>query len=140
MHKLKTAFIGTVFGAIAFASAPASAIPISDLGTASKSLSTESQKVVWVCGWYRCWWRPVVVYPAPTGRTGGPIGDGISRTGGPIGDGISPTGAGGAGGGSPPRAIGVARLFTASGGASRRFHPPHRLRLRGNVAVLSVIL
>jgi hypothetical protein len=65
MHRLKTAFVGAVFGAVALATAPASAIPISDLGTASKSLTTESQKVVWVCGWYRCWWRPVFVYPAP---------------------------------------------------------------------------
>ena len=21
--------------------------------------------MVWVCGWYRCWWRPACVYPAP---------------------------------------------------------------------------
>jgi hypothetical protein len=65
MRKLKTALMGVVLGAVALPAAPASAIPISDLGTASKSLTTESQKVVWVCGWYRCWWRPVVVYPAP---------------------------------------------------------------------------
>ncbi|MBV8746390.1 MAG: hypothetical protein JO134_15235 [Xanthobacteraceae bacterium] len=65
MHKLKTAFIGVVFGAVALASAPACAIRIGDLGAASKSLTIETQKVVWVCGWYRCWWRPVVAYPAP---------------------------------------------------------------------------
>ena len=65
MQRVKTAFVGAVFGAVALASAPASAIPISDLGAASKSLTTETQKVAWVCGRYRCWWRPVFVYRAP---------------------------------------------------------------------------
>jgi hypothetical protein len=65
MHKLKTAFVGAMFAAVALASAPGSAMPIGDLGAASKSLSTKTQKVVWVCGWYRCWWRPAFVYPAP---------------------------------------------------------------------------
>jgi hypothetical protein len=65
MRRLKTAFIGMVFGAFALASAPASAIPTIDLGLASKSFATQTQKVVWVCGRYRCWRRPVFVYPAP---------------------------------------------------------------------------
>jgi hypothetical protein len=65
MRGLKASFSGAVFGAVALVSAPASAIPISDLDAASKSLTTETQKVVWVCGRYRCWWRPVFVYPAP---------------------------------------------------------------------------
>lgn len=65
LHKLKTAAFGAVFGTLALTSAPASAIPFSDLGTVSKSLTTDIQNVVWVCGWYRCWWRPVLVYPAP---------------------------------------------------------------------------
>ena len=65
MRRLKAAFIGVAFGAIAFASAPASAISVSDLGAASKSLAIETQKVVWICGRYRCWWRPVLMYPAP---------------------------------------------------------------------------
>jgi hypothetical protein len=65
MRKLKTAFIGAMFAAVALASAPGSAIPIGDLSAASKSLRNETQKVVWVCGSYRCWWRPVFVYPAP---------------------------------------------------------------------------
>jgi hypothetical protein len=65
MHKLKTAFMGAVFGALALATAPASAIPISDLSNTSKSLSTESERAAWVCGRDRCWWRPVFVYPAP---------------------------------------------------------------------------
>ncbi len=63
MHKLKTACIGVVFGAVTLASA--SAMPIGDLGTASKTPITETQTVVWLCGWYRCWWRPAFVYPAP---------------------------------------------------------------------------
>ena len=65
MQKLKAAFVGAVLGAVALASAPTSAIPVSDLNAASKTLTTETQKVVWVCGWYRCWWRPDFVYPAP---------------------------------------------------------------------------
>jgi hypothetical protein len=65
MQKLKTAFIGAVFGTVALASAPASAMPVSDLYAASKILTAETQKVVWVCGWYRCWWRPDFAYPAP---------------------------------------------------------------------------
>ena len=65
MRRLKGAFSGVVFGAVAFASSPTSAIPISDLGAASKALATETPKVVWVCGWHRCWWRPALVYPAP---------------------------------------------------------------------------
>jgi hypothetical protein len=65
MGTLKAAFIGTVFSTVALASTPASAIPLSDLGAASKSLATKTPKVVWVCGWHRCWWRPTSVYPAP---------------------------------------------------------------------------
>jgi hypothetical protein len=65
MHKLKTPFVGAMFAAVVLASAPGSAMPIGDLGAASKSLSTQAQKVVWVCGWYRCRWRPAFVYPAP---------------------------------------------------------------------------
>ncbi len=65
MHKLKTAALGAVFGALALASAPASAMTINDLGAASKTLTSETQKVIWICGWYHCQWRPVVVYPVP---------------------------------------------------------------------------
>jgi hypothetical protein len=65
MRKLKTAFVGAMFAAVALASPSGSAMPLSDLGATSKFLSTETQKVVWMCGWYRCWWRPVFVYPAP---------------------------------------------------------------------------
>jgi hypothetical protein len=65
MLRVKAAFIGAVFGAMAFASAPASAIPVGDLGAASESLAVDAQKVVWVCGRYRCWWRPPVLYRVP---------------------------------------------------------------------------
>ncbi len=65
MRKLKTAFVGAMFAATTLAPAPGSAMPVNDLSATSKSLSTETQTVVWVCGWYRCWWRPVFVYPSP---------------------------------------------------------------------------
>jgi hypothetical protein len=65
MRKLKTAFVGAMFAAVTLAPASGSAMPVSDLGATSKSRGTETQKVVWVCRWYRCWWRPVFVYPAP---------------------------------------------------------------------------
>jgi hypothetical protein len=65
MHKLKAAVIAALFAAVALASAQGSAMPIGGLAASSKSFSIETQKVVWVCGWYRCWWRPVFVYPAP---------------------------------------------------------------------------
>jgi hypothetical protein len=65
MRKLKTAFVGAMFAAVTLAPASGSAMPVSDLGATSKSLGTETQKVVWVCRWYRCWWRPVFVYRAP---------------------------------------------------------------------------
>jgi len=65
MHKLNTAFVGATFAAVVLASAPGSAMPVNNLGATSQSLSTEAQTVVWICGWYRCWWRPVFVYPSP---------------------------------------------------------------------------
>jgi hypothetical protein len=67
MRKLKTAFVGATFAAVAFAPALGSTMPINNLGATSQSLSTEAQTVVWICGWYRCWWRPVFVYPSPYG-------------------------------------------------------------------------
>jgi hypothetical protein len=65
MQKLKAAVIAATFAAVALASAPGSAMPIGGLAAASESLRTETQKVAWVCGWYRCRWRPVFVYPGP---------------------------------------------------------------------------
>jgi hypothetical protein len=65
MHRLKAAVIGAVFGAVAFAATPASAISVSDLHVVSKYLITATEQVVWVCGRYRCWWRPVLMYPTP---------------------------------------------------------------------------
>jgi hypothetical protein len=65
MRKVKTAFVGAMLGAVALAPAPSSALPVSNLGATSQSLSAETHKVVWLCGRYRCWWRPVFVYPGP---------------------------------------------------------------------------
>ena len=44
-------------GAVAFAPAGASAMP-NGLAAASKALSADVENVHWVCGPYRCWWRP----------------------------------------------------------------------------------
>ncbi len=65
MHKLKTALIGGLLGAAVFATNPATAMPVGELTAASKALTRETQKVVWICRWYECWWTPAFSYPAP---------------------------------------------------------------------------
>jgi hypothetical protein len=58
MQRLKIAIVaGTVLG-WANLVAPASAMPIGGPTTASNQLATDLQNVAWVCGPYRCWWRP----------------------------------------------------------------------------------
>ena len=47
----------------------ASALPINNLGTIE--LGTEAQDIRWVCGPYRCWWRPNYYYGG-YGYYGGP--------------------------------------------------------------------
>jgi hypothetical protein len=53
-HALAAA---TVIGAAAFGSGTASAMP-NGLPSISKALAQDVQDVRWVCGPYRCWWRP----------------------------------------------------------------------------------
>jgi hypothetical protein len=66
MLKLKAAFISAVlFGAAILPIEPAIAMPVSNLVGASKTLTTETQTVIWRCGWYRCWWTPSFAYRAP---------------------------------------------------------------------------
>jgi len=36
----------------------ASAMPISGLAPAANALATDVQQAAWVCGPFRCWWRP----------------------------------------------------------------------------------
>jgi hypothetical protein len=57
--KLKLALIGlTALGGVALASEAASAMPI---GLATNAdIASNVEQARWVCGPYRCWWRPNV--------------------------------------------------------------------------------
>ncbi len=56
---LKIALVAaTVLGAGSLIAPAASAMPVSGLASASNQLSADVQNVRWVCGPYRCWWRP----------------------------------------------------------------------------------
>ncbi len=43
----------------------ASAMPLGALKPAADTVQTAPQNVAWVCGPYRCWWRPGYAYWAP---------------------------------------------------------------------------
>jgi hypothetical protein len=61
MRNLKVAvFALAAFGVSAFGSA-ASAMPVSGL-TATATPAATVEQVRWVCGPYRCWWRPGPYY------------------------------------------------------------------------------
>lgn len=62
MKNAKYALLAVIaLAGTAAMSASASAMPAGGLATASKQIS-DVQDVRWVCGPYRCWWRPNV-YP-----------------------------------------------------------------------------
>src|SRR5262249_9749010 len=48
--------------ALCFASAPASAMPVANLAPVASDLALH-QSVPWVCGPFRCWWRPFYYRP-----------------------------------------------------------------------------
>jgi len=59
MHALKIAVVAaTLVGGASLISSAASAMPVSGLAGASSALAADVQNVRWVCGPYRCWWRP----------------------------------------------------------------------------------
>jgi hypothetical protein len=59
MQKLKIALVvATVLGGAGLLAPAASAMPMAGLAGASNELSAGIQDVGWVCGPYRCWWRP----------------------------------------------------------------------------------
>jgi hypothetical protein len=59
MHSLKIALVtGTLLGSASLIAPAASAMPTSGLAAASNQLAADLQNVAWVCGPYRCWWRP----------------------------------------------------------------------------------
>jgi len=47
--------------ALCLASAPASAMPVANLAPVANDLALH-QSVPWICGPYRCWWRPWLGY------------------------------------------------------------------------------
>jgi len=58
MTKLNiTLLAAAALGAAAFAPTAASAMPAGGLGKAASQLS-DTQQVRWVCGPFRCFWRP----------------------------------------------------------------------------------
>jgi hypothetical protein len=43
----------------------AAAMPLSGLAIAASELQTNAEHVRWVCGPYRCWWRPAPYWVRP---------------------------------------------------------------------------
>jgi hypothetical protein len=59
MRKLKIALVAaTVLSGAGLIAPAASAMPVGGLATATNQLAADVQNVAWVCGPYRCWWRP----------------------------------------------------------------------------------
>jgi hypothetical protein len=59
MRKLRLAVIGAIaVCATALASGHASAMPVGGVASAASEMATDVQNVRWVCGPFRCWWRP----------------------------------------------------------------------------------
>ena len=59
MQKLKIALIAaTALGGASLVAPAASTMPLAGLAEAPNALSADVQNVRWVCGPYRCWWRP----------------------------------------------------------------------------------
>ena len=65
MHATKMTFVAAVaFAGASLAPTVASAHPVAGLNVVKGELSTAAQTVRWVCGPYRCWWRPSYYAPA----------------------------------------------------------------------------
>jgi hypothetical protein len=60
MTKTKTAVAATLALGVAtlLLSPTARAMPVDGLATATASVADGIQNVRWICGPYRCWWRP----------------------------------------------------------------------------------
>jgi len=73
MTKIRSGLIGAVAmcGTALWALGSASAMPVSGLANASDEVATDLQQVRWVCGPFRCWWRPNY-YPYYGYAWGGP--------------------------------------------------------------------
>jgi hypothetical protein len=59
MKRFRLAVTGVMaVCATALATGTASAMPVSGLANAASEMVTDVQNVRWVCGPFRCWWRP----------------------------------------------------------------------------------
>lgn len=63
--SIKVLGAAAVFGLVVAAAGSASAMPAAGLKTAAAQVSTPAQDVRWICGPYRCWWRPGWGYYGP---------------------------------------------------------------------------
>jgi hypothetical protein len=76
MTRLKVTIAAAVALCGAGLAGSASAMPINDLHLATAQAPDAVQKVAWVCGPFRCWWRPNWYYGygfyRPYGVWGGP--------------------------------------------------------------------
>ena len=59
MSNLRSAVVAiAVLCGTALPSGNASAMPVNGLANAAAQMATDVQNVTWVCGPFRCWWRP----------------------------------------------------------------------------------
>ena len=59
MNTLKLSVAaGAVLAGAVFSTGPAAALPIAGLAPTVTDQTAAVQDVRWVCGPYRCWWRP----------------------------------------------------------------------------------
>jgi hypothetical protein len=56
------AFVGAALLGSSMMIGQASAMPVDGLALATKQVANSVQDVRWVCGPYRCWWRPGPYY------------------------------------------------------------------------------
>jgi hypothetical protein len=60
---VRAGFAGVLFaGALALGASQASAMPAFDHSIASATQVAQPEQVRWVCGPWRCWWRPNYFY------------------------------------------------------------------------------
>lgn len=64
----KVLITAVALGSAAMAAAPASAMPVDNLAGATSNV----EQVRWVCGPFRCWWRPGPRYYGDYGYDYGP--------------------------------------------------------------------
>lgn len=79
MNVLKTTMLAAAALCAASLAGSASAMPLSGPASAAKALSGDLQTIRWVCGPYRCWWRPNYFYRPHYGFYGRPWWGGPRR-------------------------------------------------------------